>query len=168
MTARRPPSDEAREAADRRHELEIRVDRIGGLLVVAPIGDIDIVTGGVFLEALIAAVAAGESQLIVDLGRVPFMDSTGLAILLSAHRALTNINGLPGITGQLRVVAGSRLGDIFDFPWVDRHFPIHADVDDAVQAFNAGGPSVQPLAFERSSVAFERSSATYERRSAAS
>jgi len=53
------------------------------VLVVAPVGDLDIVTGGLFLETMIAAVSAGEIRLIVDLRAVPFMGSSGLVALHS-------------------------------------------------------------------------------------
>ena len=128
-TVPRPLSEETRDAADRRHQLEIHVDRRDAILVVTPVGEIDIVTGGLFLEALIAAVAAGESRLIVDLSRVPFMDSTGLAIFVSAHRALRSIDG------QLRIVASSPIAEMFEFAWMDKFFPLHTDVASAIAGF---------------------------------
>jgi anti-sigma B factor antagonist len=122
-------SDDTREAAGRRRRLEIHVDQQREILVVTPVGEIDIVTGGLFLEALIAAVSAGESRLVVDLSRVPFMDSTGLAIFVSAHRALRTVDG------QLRIVARPPIAAMFEFAWMDKFFPLHADVASAVAAF---------------------------------
>jgi anti-sigma B factor antagonist len=116
---------EERDAASR-HELRIHVDRLDGVLVISPVGEIDIVTGGLFLESLIAAVSAGESRLVVDLQRVPFMDSTGLAIFLSVDRALRTVDG------QLRLVAGTQIASILSVGSVDRIFPIDASLRDAV------------------------------------
>jgi anti-sigma B factor antagonist len=125
---RGPLSDETRAAANNRHELEVHVDRENGILVVTPVGEIDIVTGGLFLEALIAAISTGETRLIVDLRQVPFMDSTGLAIFLSAHRALRTVDG------QLHVVATRAIAEVFELAWMDKFFPLHADLASAVRA----------------------------------
>jgi anti-sigma B factor antagonist len=122
-----------------RLELRIHVDRVDGVLVITPVGEIDIVTGGLFLEALIAAVSAGESRLVVDLQRVPFMDSTGLAIFLSVDRALRTVDG------QLRLVAGPQIASILSVGAVDRIFPIDATVGEAVAQFVTPLPRQLPL-----------------------
>ncbi|HXR42671.1 MAG TPA: STAS domain-containing protein [Acidothermaceae bacterium] len=128
LSAMRGASDEAQAAAENRHELEVHVDREDGILVVTPVGEIDIVTGGLFLEALIAAISTGETRLIVDLRQVPFMDSTGLAIFLSAHRALRTVDG------QLHVVATPAIAEVFELAWMDKFFPLHADLAAAVRS----------------------------------
>jgi anti-anti-sigma factor len=120
-------SDACQAAADR-HRLEVHVDRVESILVVTPIGDIDIVTGGLFLEALIAAISTGESKLIVDLRQVPFMDSTGPTIFLSAHRALRVIEG------ELHIVASPRIAEVFQLAWMDKFFQLHNDIGQAVAA----------------------------------
>jgi len=122
---------ETREAAAGRHELEVHVDRVESILVITPIGEIDIVTGGLFLEALIAAISTGESRLIVDLRHVPFMDSTGLTIFLSVHRALGSIDG------ELHIVAEPAITEVFQLAWMDEFFPLHREVADAVSALEA-------------------------------
>ena len=123
---RGPRPTETSEAVGMRHQLEIHVDRVDGVLVVAPVGEIDIVTGGLFLESLIAAISTGESQLIIDLGRVPFMDSTGLTIFLSADRAMRAVDG------QLHVVANAEIAEVFELARMDEMFPVHADIAAAV------------------------------------
>jgi anti-sigma B factor antagonist len=116
-------------ARRREHGLEIHIARVEQRLVVTPVGEIDIVTGGLFLEALIAAISAGDSQLIVDLRKVTFLDSTGLAIFLSADRALRSIDG------QLRMIAGPWITELLGFASMQTCFPLHPDIDDAVRAF---------------------------------
>lgn len=122
---------ETREAAAGRHRLEVHVDRAESILVITPMGDIDIVTGGLFLEALIAAISTGESRLIVDLRQVPFMDSTGPTIFLSAHRALRVIEG------ELHIVANPQVAEIFQLAWMDKFFRLHSDLGAAVAALRA-------------------------------
>lgn len=127
-----PPRLEPRETTRRpRRELEVHVDRVDGVLVITPVGDVDMVTGGLLLEALIAAISTGETQLIVDLDQVPFMDSTGLTIFLSANRALHAVGG------RLRVVASEQRPDIFRFAWVDQICAVYASLPDAVRAIVA-------------------------------
>jgi len=121
-----PAGDEIEQRLLRRNHLEVHVDWIDGVLVVAPVGEIDIVTGGLFLEALIAAISTGEPGLIVDMTQVPFMDSTGVSIFLSAERALRAIDG------RLRVVAGDLVAGMFRLACVQARFPIDPDVRTAV------------------------------------
>jgi anti-sigma B factor antagonist len=60
--------------------------RSGGVEVVAVEGQIDIATSPRLIASLSEAVAETERSLVVDLSAVDFMDSTGLALLLNAHR----------------------------------------------------------------------------------
>ena len=57
------------------------------LLLVA--GELDIATAPRLITALNGAVQEALRSLVVDLSRVDFMDSTGLALLINAHRRLT-------------------------------------------------------------------------------
>jgi anti-sigma B factor antagonist len=52
-------------------------------------GEIDIATAPRLIAALNDAVAGAVRSVIVDLSSVGFMDSTGLALLINAHRRLT-------------------------------------------------------------------------------
>jgi anti-sigma B factor antagonist len=75
--------------------------------VLAPIGDLDLGSVDRF-EAAFAA-AEGHTNVIVDLRRVEFMDSTGLLALLRAADELASRGG------TLRVVPGPRCVDrLFD------------------------------------------------------
>jgi anti-anti-sigma factor len=61
----------------------------GGVEVVAVSGEIDIASAPRLITGLNDAVGAGETPVVVDLTDVGFMDSTGLALLLNAHRRLS-------------------------------------------------------------------------------
>ena len=129
----RPVSGGARSAAARRQrQLIVHVDRIDGVLVITPVGEIDSVTGDLFLEALLAAVAAGELRLVVDLQRVPFMDSTVLAVLLSVDRAARMVGG------RIRLVAGPSVADILETAGIGELFPIEESLADGVAAATRG------------------------------
>jgi anti-anti-sigma factor len=63
--------------------LEIRTLQEGGVRVLAAAGDVVVETAPV-LEAALAA-AAVHDDLVLDLTAVPFMDSTGLRVVLTAR-----------------------------------------------------------------------------------
>jgi anti-sigma B factor antagonist len=56
--------------------------------LVAMHGDIDLKTAKAFRNALDEAAQEGKPRLIVDLSEVPFMDSSGLAALIGAQKAM--------------------------------------------------------------------------------
>jgi anti-sigma B factor antagonist len=58
---------------------------VAGAACVAVAGEVDVETAPRMRDALVEAVADGE-QVVVDLGSVTFMDSTGLAALVVAGR----------------------------------------------------------------------------------
>jgi anti-sigma B factor antagonist len=56
--------------------------------LVAVHGDVDLKTAHGFRDALDEASQDGKPRLIVDLSEVPFMDSSGLAALIGAQKAV--------------------------------------------------------------------------------
>jgi anti-sigma B factor antagonist len=50
-------------------------------------GDVDLKSARDFRGALDEAAQDGKQRLIVDMSEVPFMDSSGLAALIGAHKA---------------------------------------------------------------------------------
>jgi anti-sigma B factor antagonist len=58
--------------------------------VVEAVGEVDLTTAPQLRESLLAAVnGADKSAVIVDLSRVDFIDSAGLALLVEARKRLT-------------------------------------------------------------------------------
>jgi anti-sigma B factor antagonist len=57
-----------------------------GIDFVAVEGEIDIATSPRLIGVLNDAVGRSEGPVVVDLTKVGFMDSTGLALLINAHR----------------------------------------------------------------------------------
>jgi len=60
-----------------------------GRTVLAARGELDALTTPHFGAAVGEAVRTGESDLVIDLRRATFIDSTGLHVLLNAQRRLT-------------------------------------------------------------------------------
>jgi anti-sigma B factor antagonist len=71
-------------------------------------------------------VESGDRQVVVDLGRVEFLDSTGLGVLVGALKRLR------GVDGELSLVcAQERLLKIFRITGLDRVFTLYESVDAA-------------------------------------
>jgi anti-sigma B factor antagonist len=66
--------------------LAVERSRSDGYELLAVNGEIDIATASRMIAALNEALAEIETPLVVDLSRVVFMDSTGLALLINARR----------------------------------------------------------------------------------
>jgi anti-sigma B factor antagonist len=70
---------------------ETRTERLGDqTYVVSVAGEIDLCTGPMFSAAVLGALDAGATALIVDLSECGFMDSTGISILVEANRRLNH------------------------------------------------------------------------------
>ena len=84
-------------------------------------------------ETLTGFVDRGVIYLIVDLAEVPFIDSAGLAALVSALKATRRLGGsvlLSGVQPQARTV--------FSLTMLDQVFAIHPNMEAAVQSLSAG------------------------------
>jgi anti-anti-sigma factor len=57
-----------------------------GVLVLAPIGEVDVSTAELLRDATRAAVAATPRCLVIDLAGLTFCGSTGLVVLMDARR----------------------------------------------------------------------------------
>ncbi len=75
-------------AANGSHDLTtIRTDRVADAVVVTVDGEIDVLTGPPFRKALADAFDEHDGRPVVtDLTRVKLLSSTGLAVLVDAHR----------------------------------------------------------------------------------
>jgi anti-anti-sigma factor len=112
--------------------LEIHIDRESGVLVIAPVGEIDMDSGGLLFEALTAAISTGESRLVIDLGQVTFMDSTALSIFSSTRQALREVSG------RLVLVIDEAQPLPVPLTWLDS-FTVRPSMADAVAAVQAPG-----------------------------
>ena len=97
--------------------------------VVTVNGEIDVHTGPALRDHLLSAFAQGEDTLVVDLSQVSFLDSSGLGVLVTAHKRARTTDG------ELRI-AGCRppVATIFQITALDRAFCIYPTVADALAA----------------------------------
>jgi anti-sigma B factor antagonist len=92
-------------------------------------GEIDVYTAPKLREKLIELVSDGSYDLIVDLEKVDFLDSTGLGVLVGGLKRVRNHDG------SLKLVCTQeKILKIFRITGLTKVFPIYASVDDAIQA----------------------------------
>jgi anti-sigma B factor antagonist len=113
-------------------DLSVSSSERGSVTVVHVEGEIDVYTAPLLREVLDKQVAAGRTDLVVDLEKVTFMDSTGLGVLVGRLKLVRGQNG------TLRIVsAQERILKVFKITGLDKVFHIYATVDEALAASNA-------------------------------
>lgn len=99
-----------------------------GWRVVAVAGDLDVVAAPQVRSAVMRALADGVTDLILDLGRVEFIDSFGLGVLVGALKRVR------GVDGRLVVVAAEpRVVNVMRVTGLDSVFELVATLDAAVE-----------------------------------
>ena len=69
-------------------DFDTRVDRLDGEIVVTVLGEIDLATGPLLWECIATAIPDAERRLVIDLSGTTFIDSTGMAVFVQAHKHL--------------------------------------------------------------------------------
>ncbi len=100
-----------------------------GIEVIDVQGEIDIYTAPRLRELLIALVSKGDYQLVVNLDKVGFLDSTGLGVLVGGLRRVRAHDGSLDL-----VCTRQRILKIFRITGLTEVFGIYATVDQAIAA----------------------------------
>ena len=88
-------------------------------------GEVDAYTAPQLRDALGAVIDAGAVRVVVDVGGVEFMDSTGLAVLVSALKRLQASGGDLRLANPRRIVAR-----LFAITGIDRVFGLSRPAHD--------------------------------------
>ena len=101
----------------------------GDKTVVVVGGEIDVYTAPKLRERIVDLVEGGSYNLVIDMERVEFLDSTGLGVLVGGLKRVRAHDG------SLRLVCTQdRILKIFRITGLTKVFPIHDSVADAVAA----------------------------------
>ena len=100
-----------------------------GIEVIDVGGEIDIYTAPRLRELLIDLLSKDNYQLIVNLERVEFLDSTGLAVLVGGLKRVRSHDGSLDL-----VCTQERILKIFRITGLTKVFGIHETVDQAIAA----------------------------------
>jgi anti-sigma B factor antagonist len=108
--------------------LDLDTTTQGDTSVISLRGEIDVYTAPRLRQALIDLVSQGATDIVVDMDKVDFLDSTGLGVLVGGLKRVKSNDG------DLRlVVTQDRIMKIFDITGLSKVFPIHGSLDDALQ-----------------------------------
>ena len=87
---------------------------------------IDAHNSGELKEAILHLIEQGETNIIVQLEQVKFIDSSGLGALLSGHKNATAKSGKLALVNMQHQVLS-----MFELTRLDRVFEIYADLNEA-------------------------------------
>lgn len=108
-------------------DLRLELVEQGGWSVLQVGGEVDVATAPRLREQLIKLVNDQRFRIVVDLGGVDFIDSTGLGVLIGAlKRVRTHGGDLALVCGERRILK------VFEITGLDQVFRIHETVDAAV------------------------------------
>ena len=92
----------------------------------------------VMREELSSLIDAENTDLVVDLTQVSFMDSTGLGVLVGALKKVRTLGG------DLRlVISQEKILKVFRITGLTKVFPIHPTLEEALAADSAAGEGAQ-------------------------
>ena len=119
--------------------MELSYRPIGPSLVVSFEGRVDLEgeASVLFKQRLKALIAEGHASVIVDLGNVAFLDSDGLAALISALKCQRESSGTLSLANVSEAVEA-----VLRITRLVRVFDLHSTVEDAVAAVGRRHPAV--------------------------
>jgi anti-sigma B factor antagonist len=107
----------------------------GAAYVVEVSGEIDIASVLGLEEPVIGAIESGHGPVVLDLGECSFIDSSGIRLLLRAHRLL-HPNG-DGNPSRLAIVATGHVASMLETTAVDKVIPVRPTRPEAVATISA-------------------------------
>ncbi len=110
-------------------ELSLSTRAVAGHTVLEVGGEVDVYTAPELRGRLLSLAEAGVRDVVVDLRRVEFLDSTGLGVLVGALKRLRAAGGSLAL-----VCDHERLLKIFRITALDRVFSLYATVEAATGA----------------------------------
>src|SRR5215470_10328034 len=112
------------------HEFRLEtVGPIGDCAVLQVTGEVDIYTAPLLREQMRELAAKGAVHLIADLGRVDFLDSTGLGALVGGLRRLREAGGSLALA-----ISTPRILRIFQITGLTKALAAQPSVEDAITA----------------------------------
>jgi anti-anti-sigma factor len=111
--------------------LDLTIDRgADGVSVAHPSGRLDLLSASQFKRSLVDAVSHGRHRIVVDMGEVTFLDSSGLGALIGVLKAAR----LAG--GDVRIArAREQALLVLGVTALDRVLTPYGTVEDAVDAY---------------------------------
>ena len=110
-------------------DLSLETRQEDGRTIIEVGGEIDVYTAPRLRDKITELVGEGNYDLVIDMERVDFLDSTGLGVLVGGLKRVRAHDG------SLRLVCTQeRILKIFRITGLTKVFPIHSSVEEAVSA----------------------------------
>ncbi|MEP6761120.1 MAG: STAS domain-containing protein [Sporichthyaceae bacterium] len=110
-------------------DLQVSTARRGSFTVVTVAGDVDLDTAGSLSDEVATATHEETPHLVIDLGGVTFLDSSGLKVLVATNKRTEQAGGSMVLVAVPRVVMR-----VLTVTALDRVFAIYDTVDDVVRS----------------------------------
>ncbi len=114
--------------------MEIEVEEKEGYHIVSPVGELDIYTVPLFRKVVLKLEGDRRHDLILDLTRVTFIDSSGLGSLIEIFQKVQSVEGEIAY-----VVDNPRILKIFKLVDLDKVFPVFPNLGRALQDVGVTG-----------------------------
>lgn len=108
-------------------ELDIRFKREDDVCMISLKGEVDVYTSPAFKQRLVEAIDDGCDKIVVDLEGVDFIDSSGLGVLVSGLRRVSERQGFIRL-----VVSREQILKIFRITGLDKVFSIYGSTEEAL------------------------------------
>jgi anti-sigma B factor antagonist len=113
--------------------MSVQVHDLDGWAVAQVHGDVDVGSAPRLREHLIGVISGGQTQLVLDLDDVDFLDSTGLGVIVGVLKRARTLGG------DLRLVCTRpQLQRLFEITGLDRTMPLADSVAAAVAGTDGG------------------------------
>jgi anti-sigma B factor antagonist len=115
---------------DQEHRVELTLNhrKEGDKTVLEVGGEVDVYTAPKLREKLVELVGEGRYDIVVDMTKVEFLDSTGLGVLVGGLKRVRSHDGsLSLVCNQERILK------IFRITGLTKVFPIYDTLDEALQ-----------------------------------
>ena len=110
--------------------MDIDVREVGTVTVVAPRGDVDMAVADDVRVRLTELVDRGRSRLVLDLGAVMYIDSSGLGALVAAMKHARAAGG------DIKVCAlETDVRALFEMTRLNKVLAVHANAQEAIAAW---------------------------------
>lgn len=112
-------------------DLSVRVENLDGdddgWSVATVSGEIDVATAPRLREQLVGLITDGRARIVLDLGPVAFLDSTGLGVIVGVLKRARTLGG------DLRLVCpNASIRRVFEITALDRTMPLSTTVAEAL------------------------------------
>ena len=110
--------------------MEIVEEKLQNVWILKPVGRIDASCSAQIKDKVLSLIDTGQKNLLIDLGEVDFIDSSGLGTLVSC------LNSLKKAGGKLKICdIQENPKQVFEMTRLDRVFEVFDDRDEALDSF---------------------------------